>query len=181
MEDKLAKTALGASVTAIIASAIALSKKAKASAAEHGNRSEAAILELMEAILAVLERSQVVVDPLLLERLIQALDRGINGYPANTRFITAGRVAIGALNRAYRMPQVPVPEGMQVALKGWHTNAGIIYVGGSDAAAININQSWPLLPSELIWYQVRNLEEIRVSGDTVGDFVAYTVEQRGGV
>lgn len=100
------------------------------------------------------------------------------GVVPNANGITATRVLIAAPGIAYRFPSIMVPDDMHLVIKAWPTNAGIIYVGGAAHEAINVNQSYPLLPNDLVSYRVDNAERIWVSGDTAGDFVVCTAEQR---
>lgn len=108
----------------------------------------------------------------------QSFSFNVQGYPSNTQSIIATRVQIQALNQAYQLPDIPVPNGMALQLKGWPTNGGLIYVGSSAATARNANQAWPLLANEPVGYYVTNAMNLYVSGTAVGDFVGITVERR---
>lgn len=112
------------------------------------------------------------------------LNLQVIGYPLNTKTIIAIRVQIAVLNRHYKLPDITVPDGFMLQLKGWPTNGGTVYVGYAEGMVTNINSVWPLLPNEAIGYGVQNAKELYVSGiappggaGVVGDWVAITVEQ----
>ena len=102
----------------------------------------------------------------------------VQGFPDNTQTMIATRVVIEALNTAIELPDIPVPNGFELQIKGWPTNGGLILVSNSRPGATNLNQSWPLLANEAIGYAIQNADELWVSGTAVGDIVVLTVEQR---
>lgn len=102
----------------------------------------------------------------------------VQGFPPNTKTIMATRVQITALNTPIQLPQFIVPDDMELQIKGWPTNAGLIYVSDARANATNVNQVWPLLANEAIGYRIHDSEDIYISGTAIGDFAALTVEQR---
>ena len=180
-----AKTAAVMSSAAAIAAALALLKKDPVYAAEQGWPPE--ILELLIAIASDIDSSLSKQDELI--RLLGVRPSGSvstgQGWPPNTEEIEASRAQIAALDTFYRLPDRPIPDGMSLLVKGAPTNAGIVYVARSASAAVNINQAWPLLPNENVRYFVKNVQAIYISGITaggsvVGDFVCFTVEQKGG-
>jgi len=109
----------------------------------------------------------------------------VAGYPLNTESMIATRVQIAALGRHYQLPDIAVPDGFTLQLKGWPANLGTIYVGNSQGTVTNINQVWALIPNEAIGYGVKNAKELYVAGiappagaSIVGDWLGITVEQR---
>ena len=110
----------------------------------------------------------------------------VQGYPNNVPGIIVARVQITALGLGIQMPDIPVPNGFTVLCKGAPTNVGVVYTGGSQNEAVNIETAWPLLPQENIRYAVTNINQIyaggiAAGGSVVGDFVICTVEfPRGG-
>lgn len=109
---------------------------------------------------------------------LKGLSVNVRGYPANTDTIVSGRVAVTAVGTVTQLPDIDIPDDMQLQLKAWPTNAGLIYVGNAQSTAGNINQIWPLIANEGINYRVKNANAIYISGTAVGDWLAYTVEQR---
>lgn len=164
---------------ALVTAAIALAKQRVALAAEGVVTLDEATMNLLIAM------AQTGADvELLVQQIIGSLEGGevsltVQGYPTNTESISATRLLIAALNTAYQLPWIVVPDDMELQLKGWPTNAGIIYVGNSRATCININQVWPLLANEAIGYRVKNADVIFVSGTVAGDWLAITAEKRG--
>jgi hypothetical protein len=103
---------------------------------------------------------------------------GTIGVVPNTSGVVSFRLQCPAAATAYKLPECAIPDGFELAIKGWPANAGLIYVAGAQLEAININQVWPLLPNEVIHYKVSNAKSIWVSAVTAGDIVVCTVEQR---
>lgn len=184
-KDQTARGALVISTGAAIAAALAFltRRKAIAAPAELVSLDEAT----MNLLIAIAKSSGDTYEKL--GEVISAIegipgvsisDIKVQGYPPNADGIISGRIPMTIVNTPYRMPDVRIPDDFEVQIKGWPTNAGIIYVGGSEPAAVNINQAWPLLANEAIGYRVKNLNQVYVSGTVAGDFAAYTVEQRRG-
>ncbi len=162
---------------ALLSSALALFQSRQAKAAEDGKTlpADAAALELLAAI----AQSNVETAQFSAELLEATTDMALAVVP-NADTIISTRVLIAAVLRAYNLPDIVVPDDMELQIKGWPTNAGIIYVGYSRATAFNIESAWPLLANEAIGYRIHNADEIWVSGTVAGDLAAITVEQRKG-
>ena len=175
---------------ALVAAAIALAKKRTVQATPSKNGLVTLDEETMQLLIAMAQTSA---DIELL--LTQALGREpgqpgqlnlqVAGYPPNTESVIATRVQIAVLGRHYQLPDIAVPDGFVLQLKGWPANLGTIYVGNSQGTVTNINQVWPLLPNEAIGYGVKNAREFYVAGiappvgaSIVGDWVGITVEQQ---
>ena len=165
--------AVGVSVAAAIAAAVALIKGRGAKAAPpNGEGAEYTValdnvsLELLIAIAQSTENTRVIMET-----------QGLAAVP-NADGIISGRVGIVAINTPYALPDIVIPDDMFIQIKGWPTNAGIIFVAGLRTSATNVNQVWPLLANEAIGYRVKNAKAIRVSGTVAGDWAVYTVEQR---
>lgn len=165
--------AVGISVTAAIAAAVALLKSREAKAAPPNGQGPidytvALDNASLELLIAIAQSS---------EDIREVVARGVAVAP-NTEGLISGRVAIAAVNAPYALPDIVVPDDMFIQIKGWPTNAGIIYVAGMRSSATNINQVWPLLANEAIGYRVKNAKAIHISGTVAGDWAVYTVEQR---
>jgi len=185
MATNTAKAGVAIGTAAAIAAAIALIKTQPAHAApDQIIGLDDATMNLLCAIaqgVSNLEEGQL--SKADIQKLADAIQTmtvsGVIGVVPNTESIIAGRVQIAALNTAYGFPDIAVPDGMSVAIKGWPTNAGLIYVGSTAATCTNINQIWPLLPNEIVWFKVKNTKKLHISGNAVGDWAVFTVEQRG--
>ena len=144
------------------------------------------LMQLLAAMAVNLDDVNSAKLPALLKAL-QALNipgNTFQGWPANTEYITATRLivpaAVAGIIPATQLPDVPVPDGMALLLKAGPLNTGIILIGESQAAANNVNQSWPLGASEMVWYYIQNANNIWFSGTVPGDFLYITVERRAG-
>jgi hypothetical protein len=118
------------------------------------------------------------IEQLLNQIIGQAGQIQVAGYPLNTRTAISVRVRIPALNTSYPLPDIEIPDGFALQIKGWPTNGGIVYIAQSDSAARNINQVWPILPNEAVGYFIKNAKALYVSGTVIGDSCVVTVEQR---
>ncbi len=142
--------------------------------------------ELMNLVIAIASSSDNIdkdLDQVISE--LAGLSINTRGWVPNADGIRSTRVVISALDQPQQLPPLPVPDDMAVLLKGWPTNAGLVYVGGSNVACIDVQQAWPLLPNELVGYRVQNANQLYVAGITgagsfVGDMLAITVEHRSG-
>jgi len=175
-ENENAKVvAVGFAGTAIGA-AIAWLNQKKAAAGESVIPDE--VVQLLIAIAAASEDTKQTV-----AQILAALGAGGQGWPANTDSITGLRVAINPA-AGMQLPSIVVPSGMTLVIKAWALNPAWLFVGPSLGEAGNINQSFPLLPSEVVTYQVENADQIYIAGltaggvPTAGCFACLTVEQR---
>ena len=169
-----AKTAAFMSTTAAIASGIALLRSGKAAAASGTFPPE--LIELLIAIAQSADNTDKDMDVLL--EAVRNLTLDTRGWVPNADGISCGREQVQALNSSRQLPHLVVPDDMEIQLKGWPANGGVIYVASSDPEAKNINSVWPLLPNEAIGYRIKNLNEIYFSGTAVLDWVCWTVEAR---
>jgi len=172
--DQKAGAALAISIPAAIAAALALSKKAQA--APPGGE---LVLpkEVIDLIIAIAASGDAI------EKKLAELAIDVKGWPANTDSMTGLRVAINPA-AGMQLPSILVPSGMTLVIKAWALNPAWLFVGPSLGEAGNINQSFPLLPSEVVSYQVENADQIYIAGltaggvPTAGCFACLTVEQR---
>ena len=112
----------------------------------------------------------------LVEKL--QLTGAFQGWPPNTDGITSLRVAIAVTGT--QLPYIAVPSGMSLVIKAWALNPGWLQVGASLAECTSINQSFPLLPNEVVGYFVQNAEQLYIAATVAGCFACLTVEQRKG-
>jgi hypothetical protein len=97
-------------------------------------------------------------------------------FGVNQPYIKALRFVIGVANTNTQLPQIPVPEGMQLLLRGWPTNGNIVYITGSSANQNQINDSYPMLANETLSLRVRNANTIYVAAVVAGESLAIIVE-----
>ena len=173
MEDRKAGVALAISIPTAIAVAAALAKKVQAAP-----KGELVIpKEFWDLIIAIAASAGTIDDSI--QKVIQELSTlaiNVQGWPPNTDSLTALRPAIPVAG--IKLPSIAIPDGMSLVIKAWAANPGNLQVGASIAECTNINQSFPLLPSEIVGYQVQNADNIYVAATVAGCFACLTVEQR---
>ncbi len=180
-EDKsAAKAAIGISTAAIIAAAIAVSRKPAAAAPPGGQLTlPPEFVQLIAAILATSDS----IDSDLLKAIdaISKLSINVQGFPANAPGTRSFSKLCAVANQSYQSDDMVVPEGMSLLIKSYPTNAGasIIRVASSISDATNPNSSWPLLPNEAVAYQVQNANQIYVSASIAGSLVIFSAERVG--
>lgn len=170
-----ARVAAGFSAAAAIAAAIGLLRKPVAAG-------ETVIPdEVIQLLIALAASSEDLVAKT--QEILEALGQGGQGWPANTDSITGLRVAI-APPTGVQLPDIAVPSGMALVIKAWALNPAWLWVAPTAGEAGNINQSFYLMPSEVVTYQVENANQIYIAGMTAGGaptagcFACLTVEQR---
>jgi len=166
-EDNSAKVAAGASTIAAIAAALAYLKIKKPG--EFIIPDE--VVQLIVALAASSEEIRTGV-----KTIIEKLGAGGQGWPANTDAITSLRVAVAVTGT--QLPFIAIPSGLTLVIKAWSLNPGWLQVGATPAECINVNQSFPLLPNEVVTYQIENADKIYVGATAAGCFACLTVEQR---
>lgn len=175
--NKASVAGIAVGAAALIASAVALMKTQQVKASgiiDYTVALDEASQQLLLAIAQSMESEQG-----YSQQLVDIISNMSLATVPNTDSIIATRVQVPAVGRTQQLPDIKVPDDMILQIKSWPTNGGMVYVGNSPTTAANINQIWPLLPSEAIGYRVQNASAIYISGTVPGDFVAITVEQRG--
>jgi len=174
-----AKTAAVMSTGAAIMAALAWLNSRKVEAAPPGTIPE----ELMNLVIAMAAHADSIDQDL--DEVISAI-KGISlegglGWPQNANAITSLRVAINPAT-GVQMPDIVIPSGMALVIMAWPLNPAWLQVGGSIAEASNINQSFPLMPTGIVGYQIENANQIYIAaaGAVAGCFACLTVEQRKG-
>ena len=166
-EDNSAKVAAGASTIAAIAAALAYLKIKKPG--EFIIPDE--VVQLIVALAASSEEIRTGV-----KTIIEKLGAGGQGWPANTDAITSLRVAVAVTGT--QLPFIAIPSGLTLVIKAWSLNPGWLQVGATLGECTNVNQSFPLLPNEVVTYQIENADKIYVGATAAGCFACLTVEQR---
>lgn len=101
-------------------------------------------------------------------------------YPPNLANVTTSSVQVQLLTVPVRMPDIIIPDGMELVIKASPLNAvgSLIYVARSQADAGNVNASWPLMPNEPISYKVKDANIFWIGSNVIGSIAFYTVEQQ---
>lgn len=171
-----AKVAAGFSLTAAIAAIAVYLQNRKVGGAE---------LVLPDEVIRLLAGIGTGVDEIYEALRNLTITGGGQGWPANANTITALRVAINPAN-GVELPAIIIPSGFAMVIKAWALNPAWLWVGASLGECRNINQAFPLLPSETVTYQVQNANQLYIAGMTpagavtAGCFACLTVEQRKG-
>jgi hypothetical protein len=178
-EDKSAKTALGISTAAIIAAAIAVSRK-PAAAAPGGQLTLPP--EFVQLVAAIAASSDSIDNDLL--KAIDAINKlaiNVQGFPPNARGIRSFAKVCAIVGQAYQGDDMTIPEGMDLIIKSYPTNpaGSIVQVASSQSDSLNPNSSWPLVPNEAVAYQVKNANEIYVSANLANVIVIFSAERTG--
>jgi len=168
-QDNSAKVAAGASITAAIAAALAYLKIKKPGEFIFPDEVVQLIVALAASSAEIRAGVQTIIEKL-------AAGGGGQGWPANTDAITSLRVAVAVTGT--QLPFIAIPSGLTLVIKAWSLNPGWLQVGATRAECINVNQSFPLLPNEVVTYQIENADKIYVGATAAGCFACLTVEQR---
>jgi hypothetical protein len=171
-ENNSAKVAAGASTFAAIAAALAYLNTKKVAAGEFIIPDE--VVQLIVALAASSDEIRAELQTIIGKLGIGG--GGGQGWPANTEAITSLRVAVAVTGT--QLPFIVIPSGMTLAIKAWTLNPGWLQVGATQGECVNVNQSFPLLPNEVVTYQIENADQIYIAGTVPGCFACLTVEQR---
>lgn len=178
--ENKARVAAGLSTAAAIAAALAMINAGRARAATGNNGQElvlpAELVQLLAAIAASTDTIDSNVSRVITELSELAIE--VQGWPANANSGTAVRVAIPVAGT--QLPYIAVPSGMGLVVRAWPLNPGWLQVGFSLGECQNVNQSYPLLPNEVVGYFLENANKLYLAATAAACFVCLTVEQRKG-
>lgn len=183
MADNRLQKVVVAGGSAVALAAVMSQLLAKRAEAAPGETVTVTLDPLIEDLLVAMAQ-QAVASGALLAQLLEAVRDirlgGITVLPAvpNTAGIRSFRVVCAVANRGYQLLDSPIPDDMELIVKAWHLNGGLIYVGRNRADAENPNTAYPLLANESIGYRVKNADSIWISATVAGEFVSCTSEQR---
>lgn len=138
--------------------------------------------ELM-ALLAAMAQVQVEIETDIESLLaaVQELSFNAQGYPPNADYPMGGRIDLNVALTPYRLPPIIIPDGFTFLVKSWPNNPvppALVYVSKSSGEAPNPYSTWPIVPNEVIGYNIKNAQEIWVAATVVPAAVVWTVEQR---
>jgi hypothetical protein len=177
-DRKAGAAALGISIPAVILAAVALSKKAQAAPPGGEFTLPKEFIDLIIAIAAESDAINKNIGTVI--STLRELSISVQGWPANTDSIAAVRVDITPAT-GRQLPDLRIPSGMALVIKAWALNPGWLQIGGSMAECSNVNQSYPLLPSEVVGYQIQNANQLYIAANAAGCFACLTVEKwKGG-
>jgi len=185
-KDKASKAAVVVSIGAAVTAAFALLQKRVKAAPLEPSQIVGLDEATMNLLIAIAQASGNIDSNTLdaLAKLQEIVDKigvgvpGGQGWPPNANSITSLRVVIAV--GGTQLPYIAVPSGMSLVIKAWPLNPGWLQIGATLAECASINQSFPLLPSEVVGYQVENADQIFIAATVAGCFACLTVEQRKG-
>ena len=171
---------------AAVAAALLAWRSRSAQAANGNVVLDKATMDLLAAIAAAC--GDIDLSMAKLDDILAALTQGGGnvpgqGWPANRSGIRCATMPLAAATTGYQLPVQPVPSGFTVLVKGYPTNAGLVFVGEDLSYVTNIpaggagGSVWPLLPNEGIGFQVDDVSRIWVAAATAGDMVSWAVER----
>lgn len=176
-EDRAIKTtAVMSTLTASILAADVLLRN-KSSQATTGFPPEA--LQLLQGIAAGMQSTLGQLNEIIAG--INGLSfEGAQGYPPNADYVTSVVVQCQAINQAYDVPSMTVPDNFSAVIKAHPTNAvgSLIYVVTSPAP--NVNSAYPLVPNEAYAIKIKDTGKIRLFTNLAGSQAVVSVEQRSG-
>jgi len=129
-------------------------------------------LALLRQIIAAIKDSNVKLDDLK-----KAVDI-IAGFYRNSATIQIAGDVCPAIDTPYNLPDMQVPDGMELMVMAWPGNAigSLIYVSYSASGATNLNQVWPLVPGAVYPMRVQNAREVYVATNVPTSRWAMTAE-----
>lgn len=106
-----------------------------------------------------------------------ALSLKVKSYPSDIRTMT---LTVPTAGTAVQLPLVEILPGMEVQIKAISTNAGLVYIGNSKAAAEDTKRAWEITATASpIKLKVKNLNELWLNVASAGDGVNWLTEQEG--
>lgn len=135
------------------------------------------IVPLLQAIVAGMG---IIVDDLSsLKDAIAAISPG-SVWGENADYVSTVRIQCVAANQTYPVPSMIVPDGFDILVKAWPTNAigSLIFVITNPAP--NQNACYPLIPNESIRLKIKDSGKIYLFSNVAGSQATVSVEQRGG-
>ncbi len=100
----------------------------------------------------------------------------INAVTPSYRTVRSVRVDIPVPGTSVRLPDIPIPPGIQVKIKAGWNNVGVVYIAGSGADAQNVYAAETLIRNEFTSYFIANPSSLYASGTVAGDYIVVTTE-----
>lgn len=100
----------------------------------------------------------------------------INAVTPSYQTVRSVRVDIPVPGTSVRLPDIPIPPGIQVKIKAGWNNVGVVYIAGSGADAINPYATETLIRNEFTSYFIANPSSLYASGTVAGDYITVTTE-----
>ena len=165
-EHNRGTAAMVVSTGAAIAAATALARASKATGALPP--------ELIDLLVAMADQTN---------RMAEMIDslRGSpvsgRGWPESRSDVQIIRIIFPVANTPIQLPNWEIPDGLAVQVLAWPTNANTIWIGNSQASAININQVLPLAAGGAVPYRIKNSNALWAVAVAAGDAISVTSER----
>jgi hypothetical protein len=95
----------------------------------------------------------------------------------NVPYIRTKREIVPAPGTASRLPEIKIPEGMTVAIRGLRTNKGLVYLSGSKDQAEGHTMVTTLGAGDAVELHLTTLWNLWVDADVANDGIEWLVEQ----
>ena len=102
------------------------------------------------------------------------------GWPPNTPDFYIDRRDFVAVNTAFQLDDLTIPDDFELLIKSWPTNpaGSLLYIGTTKANAENPLASYPLIPNEFRSFKIQNAQKLWVSTSALPAAVSISVEKR---
>ena len=102
------------------------------------------------------------------------------GWPPNTPDFYINRRDFVAINTAFQLDDLAIPDDFDLIIKSWPTNpaGSLLFVGTTKANAENPLASYPLVPNEARSFKIQNAQTLWVATSALPAAVSISVEKR---
>jgi hypothetical protein len=180
--NQAAKLAAVGGTAALLAAVAALLQRRKAAAA--GGQGDVVIpdelIELIMAIAANSEATATATQTLITEirNLVVDPQLTVKGWPPNTQRVRTIIVTCIQANIAYQADHLLVPDGMGLLIRSDPANAvgSRVRVATSRVEATMPDASYPLQPTEIVVWGIKDAHDVWVSSTAAGSIVIFSAE-----
>jgi hypothetical protein len=98
----------------------------------------------------------------------------IVGVLENAKGINIKTITIKKTLYPISNPTIRIPDGMSLVIKADDGNAGTLTI----VSKRDVSNKWSLAASEYASLRIDNLDDLQITGDTVGDIISFLVEAK---
>ena len=185
--NQAAKLAAVGGTAALIATVAALLQRRKAAGEPGDVVIPDELIELIMAIAANSEATTSATHEILtatqtliteIRNLVVDPQLTVKGWPPNTQRVRTIIVTCVLANRAYQADNLLVPDGMGLLIRSDPANAvgSLVRVATNRAEATMPDASYPLQPTEIVVYSIKDAHDVWVSSTAAGSIVIFSAE-----